>query len=276
MRKRKPLIFFMVIIAIVALFAASEVMAQGSCDLLAGISVSFDGLAQMENGNWLATYIFSGNKVSNLTSADVALGKYVDVVIPQGSSQKYAAPCIGALVGNDEWGKDLCEQRIFSDTPQFDPTGNKILEFEVTTGAVGEGGININATRGQSASCTITVPVYSLPGYAAVPTNAIVGKIKGVEYCADILPNGDFVPFEEKLPYTCDAPYTELAIDENFTFGNSGGLHANLTIRPGNAPRGAPVLAVGNPEECTWICFWGSCCGPIGPPCCLNSTPACP
>jgi hypothetical protein len=184
-------------------------------------------------------------------------------------------PCEGLPVGDNPYWDDCCEQRAASGTPQVDPQGNYVFQFEASTCAVGPVGFMVDATKGGAASCTINGPLYSLPGYAAVPPNAKIATIDGIDWCADIGPNGDTVPFTEQPPYQCGDPTETLDIDTAFTVGNSG-QHGVLTIRDATRPRGGPTLVVGNPGECTWICFWGSCCGPVGPDCCQDNTPPCP
>jgi len=274
MIKRKPLLFFMVFVAIFVMSAATAVEAQDSCGLLPGINANYEGKTELANGNCLYTYSFYGNKVGTITDVCVLLYRLVDVV--ESSALHIGLPCEGIPVGDNQYWDHACEQIGVCGTPQVDPQGNYVFQFEARTCGETKIGFMVDAVKSGTGGCEITGPAYALPGYAAVQTNAKVGKIRGIEYCADINPDGSFVPFEQKLPYECEYPNNTLAIDQAFTFGNSGGLHKNLTIRPGNAPQGAPVLAVGNPDECTWICFWGSCCGPIGPDCCKNNTPPCP
>jgi hypothetical protein len=154
---KKKQILFTLAITIVALFAAGEVLA-GDCGdgVLPGINIHYIGMERQADGTYEVNYEVSGNKVNDLTSVDLALPKNINVVwMPP--AYTWSDPGEGAQAGDGNWGEDLWEQRIISGTPQ-DVGNSKLFHFRVTNGGETTGGLNINATRGRTETCTTTVP----------------------------------------------------------------------------------------------------------------------
>jgi hypothetical protein len=270
MIKRKPLLFFALVIAIVALFAASEVMAQDSCiDLQPNIDATYAQTVE-DNGYCTHTWTFEGNNVNNIRYVCVLVDKNV-VILPD-NNLTIGDPCDGVPVGNTQVWDDACETKVVCGTAQVQDTGNYTFSIGSTCGVTSIGLLVEAGAKLGVATCTIDGPAYATP-YAGVPPYKVVGKYHGKEYCAYTNPDGTYVPFDIQPPFECDDPSSTVPIDDAFTFGNSG-QHKALHVGP--SVNASPVALAGNPDECTWICFWGSCCGPIGPSCCLNSTPPCP
>ena len=89
---KKKLFLFTVAITILALFAAGEVLAGDTCaNLLPGITITYDGMEKQADGTYLVSYTISGNKVSDLTSVDLALPKNI-IVVWMPDAYKYEKP----------------------------------------------------------------------------------------------------------------------------------------------------------------------------------------
>jgi hypothetical protein len=154
MPKKKSLIFFGMVVALVNLFAAGNVLADG-CTPLPNITMQFIALELQTDGNYLATYEVTGSKIGDLTSVDLALPKNVNVVsFPSG--YHLAAPGAGASA-NPNWGKNFFNDQILTGSPQ-EVGDSKLFTFKVSNGGETTGGANLNASRGRSESCAITVP----------------------------------------------------------------------------------------------------------------------
>lgn len=248
-------VFLTVVVAMVALFAAPKVMAQDSCNPLGNIIIKWEGVSQLPNGNWLATYSFEG-KVSEITSVDLALDKDVNVIVSEGLH--YSEPCEGGL-GDLKWGEGMCEQRILTGTPQLDPQGNFTFQFEVTTGAEGKGAVNVNATKGRNGVCSITVPIETLPSYVSVPSQKCV-EIGGVEYCVDIDPNTGCPDPETAFFYCKDDPdKTPIPVDDTFQIVSDGITHGLVNNQGTTGDPRCPIgLIVGGSPGCGWITLFGN------------------
>ena len=181
---KKKLNLLMGAITIVALFAAGEVLA-GDCgaNVLPGINVDYDGMERQDDGTYLVRYILSGQKINDLTSVDIALAKNINVVMPLlPSGYSLSEPGEGSQVGDSNWGEDFWEQIILTGTPQ-EVGDSKLLYFYVTNGGETTGGINLNATRGRTRTCTTTVPSGSSFAQQAVIAFKKVITQDGAEIC---------------------------------------------------------------------------------------------
>jgi hypothetical protein len=153
--------------------------------VLPGINVYYLGMERQTDGTYIVRYDVSGTKANDLTSVDLALPRNINIV-DMPDSYKLSEPGQGALVGNNKWGKDFWEQRILSGPPQDTGDGTKLFFFKVTSGGEAIGGININATRGRTQTCSTTVPS-SYAQEAVIATKTVITE-DGTEICVQADP----------------------------------------------------------------------------------------
>jgi hypothetical protein len=250
---KRKLIFFTVAITIVALFAVGEVLA-GDCgdNVLPGINIHFIGIEKQTDGTYEVTYDVSGNKVSNLTSVDLALPKNVNVVwMP--SAYTWSDPGEGAQAGDGNWGEDFWEQRIISGTPQ-DVGDSKLFYFRVSNGGEATGGININATRGRTETCTTTVP----SGFAqeAVISEKKVITEDGAEICLRVDP---ITQCEMAVDCDTGVELSYISVQEAFRIGDETSSNPVLYVAVPGEPCQTFTADDGIPGSTRYYCSGGKC-----------------
>jgi hypothetical protein len=153
MIKRKPLLFFVFIIAIVSLFTVSEVVAGDTCT--GDFTVTFDSVRLNTDGYYVYKYLFTDGSlsISKLSFVEFAIPPQFDVD-DRDPKVTYYAPLEG---GQNGWG-EFIPVGIVTITPQVNQ-GVAPVEFTVTNSDGQTGDVGMSTKAGKSLDgCAITGP----------------------------------------------------------------------------------------------------------------------
>jgi hypothetical protein len=290
MLKRKPLLFFTLVIAIVALFAVSAVKASDDpefCNTTGKYLFTaqdpypqyFTGtLTHSELGDlvcpvadcwlWYIKVTSSpAREINNLTQVsfrfqEPEVGQGSVQILDSNSSVNPVTPCSGA---SQDWLKGVCDGDQYTLNAQGTVLDNQYRLWLVTSqGGEGNGALAAIDSKGAYVCPDgFKLPVPGLPSF--VTTQPVIRmKIKGRDVCVDVDTSTGCPPVDNPHIYECD---TGLVISEDpaFKLGDPNSPHPFLDCRsPGLS--NCPICAVtGN--DCTWVTLFGVPYGPFWPPC---------
>lgn len=259
MIERKHVLFCTLVIAIVALFAAKEAIAQVSCR--GDFTITYDSQRPGLYGGIIFRYLVTSGSidVSKISLLEFAIdGSFMvqETGYPQVS---WHVPGEG---GQNGWCADVPAVGVVSITPQPNQ-GIAPVEFEVLGATGSNGSVGVWTKSGKTIdTCMVDGPVPGLSPYTSCPPHKIVNLV-GVDYCIDLDPQTCCPDRTDPVVHRCDDSSVLLSKDDSFKLGQEGSEEAANIFQGLNDDPRCPMGKVGH-NPCQWV-YLGK--DPFGPVC---------